>query len=130
MSKINLENHITVTSSNQVAEICKPFFDQFGLNYFTYGKIRKEQESHFLTSNSLLVESVSNKKLNVANNVKKSLKKGYYFWAQYSTKLTNNASKKAQLQIAHARENFNIDHCFTIIEQKDQQYIEIFAPYL
>ena len=35
----NLDNHITLTSSQSVKDICKPLFDNIGVGYFTYHRI-------------------------------------------------------------------------------------------
>jgi len=56
IARNNLEKHITITSSSEVQEICKPFFQQFHLNFFTYFRVYKDGSRTVLTNNGAFIK--------------------------------------------------------------------------
>lgn len=54
MKGINInEKHISITSSNNVIEICKPLFKQFGLTFFFYARLFYDNTLYVLTTDIL-----------------------------------------------------------------------------
>lgn len=123
MNGVNLENHFSLSSSNNVKEICDSSLNLLGISYFNYIKIYNHDGSRELLSNNpdWIDHFYKNSLFNSigAVDVEHLIPKGYFLWSEMDV---------ADPIYLHGRDFFNIDHGITfVIKRKDVTYLYIFA---
>lgn len=121
MKGMELKNHFSLMSANDVNEICKPLQD-IGITYFNYLKIYKDGSRELLTNNSPWIDDFYQNALYLTAgvvNVEHLLPKGYFLWSELD--LNDPAYSQGQ-------ESFNIDNGVSfVIRRDDITYLYIFA---
>lgn len=109
-------NHISLSSSNDVKDICKPLFNAFGLNFFRYLKINSNGTRSTLSSNAYWTEHFYEHKFyKVAwfdNKNFDQFTSGNVFW-------DTKAVKEDNIVGVHSRDKFDMHHGITIIEKNE-----------
>lgn len=112
---MNIKNHYSIESSEQIKNICKHPLEKLNLSYFNYVKINPNNSREVLTTNAEWLEYFYLNELynsKAVNEVDSLLPKGYYFW--------NELQYQDEVYV-RARNKFNIDHGITIIEKSDNE---------
>lgn len=121
MKGMELKNHFSLTSANDVNDICMPLQD-IGITYFNYLKIYKDGSRELLTNNAPWIDHFYQNALYLTAgvvNVEHLLPKGYFLWAELD--LNDPAYSQGQ-------ESFNIDNGISfVIRRDDITYLYIFA---
>lgn len=123
MQGINIENHYSIQSSNEVQQLCDGLLNSIGITYFNYIKIYNEDCSReLLTNNSDWIAHFYREGLyNSAGaiDVEHLLPKGYFLWSEMDEK---------DPSYLHGKEYYNIDNGISfVIKRKDVTYLYIFA---
>src|SRR5579872_1296825 len=107
-----LRNHISWHSSDDIQEICKPFFEKFQLNYFDYARTYyKDLSSVILVSDNVWYEHYFKNKYHLSTSIYDS---GIHLWNNYLEKPAEDA-----------REYFNYTNGISIFKKYDD-YCELF----
>lgn len=121
MKGMNLKNHFSLISANDVNEICKPLRD-IGITYFNYIKIYKNGSRELLTNNAYWIEHFYQNALYLTAgviDVEHLLPKGYFLWSELD--LNDPAYSQGQ-------EIFDIDNGVSFVIRRDEiTYLYIFA---
>jgi hypothetical protein len=121
MKGMELKNHFSLTSANDVNEICMPLRD-IGITYFNYLKIYKDGSRELLTNNAPWIDRFYQNALYLTAGVvdiEHLLPRGYFLWSELD--LNDPAYSQGQ-------ESFNIDNGISfVIRRNDITYLYIFA---
>ena len=121
MAGLILNNHISLTSSNEINEICSPLRN-IGVTYFNYLKIYQDGSRDLLTNDAPWIEHFYKNALYQSPatiDIERLLPKGYFLWSELET----NDSTYSQ-----GRESFNIDNGISfVIKRNDAALLYIFA---
>lgn len=121
MKGMELKNHFSLTSANDVNEICNPLRD-IGITYFNYLKIYKDGSRELLTNNAYWIDHFYQNALYLTAGVidiEHLLPKGYVLWSELD--LNDPAYSQGQ-------EAFDIDNGVSfVIRRDDITYLYIFA---
>lgn len=106
-----IKKHFSYLSTDQVAEICVPLFEQFSFNYFGYARIYSDNSALMLVSSRAWLDYYA-----VQNNYPFLItaKEGVYSWA------TNTCSKAISDGVSY----FNL-HNGVVIEKPHKDFIEV-----
>ncbi len=108
------DNHISVSSGNAIREICDPLFSKTDINFFIYCRFYDDGTLFSFPSNTEWHQHFMKKEY-FSNKLR--LKEGHHLWA---------AQKAYSLAAIDARENFNIDNKFEIVE-RGLDYYDIYG---
>lgn len=121
MKGLDLKNHFSLLSANEVNEICKPLQD-IGVTYFNYLKIYKDGSRELLTNNAPWIDHFYRNALYLTSGVvsiEHFLPKGYFLWSELD--LNDPAYSQGQ-------ESFNIGNGVSFVIRRDEvTYLYIFA---
>lgn len=122
MPTLNLNNHFSLTSAQEVNNICYASLNAIGVSYFNYIKIYNDSSRELLTNNADWIDFFYKRKLYqtvAVINIEHLLPKGYFLW----TELESNDPA-----YVHSRELFNIDNGISFVEKtKDVTILYIFG---
>lgn len=123
MNGIDLNNHFSLNSVNDVRIICDPVLNPLGITYFNYIKIyNKDGSRELLTNNAEWIEHFYQHALYAsagAVDIEHLLPKGYFLWSEL------NGDDPVYLR---GRDLFNIDNGITfVIKREDVTFLYIFA---
>lgn len=123
MAGLDLKNHFSLTSSNDVNDICFSTLNSIGIAYFNYIKIyNKDSSRELLTNNAAWIDHFYKNSLykSVGTvDIEHLLPKGYFLWSEL------NSDDPIYVQ---GRESFNIDNGVSfVVKRKDVTYLYIFA---
>jgi hypothetical protein len=108
------DDHISVFTGGAVREICHPLFSTTDINFFVYCRFYDDGTLFSFPSNTEWHQHFMKKEY-FSNKLR--LKEGHHLWA---------AQKIYSLATIDARENFNIDNKFEIVE-RGLDYYDIYG---
>lgn len=122
MSGLNLQNHFSLSSNQDVNAICQEPLNSIGVTYFNYIKIYEDGSRELLTNNAPWIDHF------YINSLYKSvgvidieylLPKGYFLWSELNT---------TDVVYEQGRESFNIDNGLSfVIKHENATVLYIFA---
>lgn len=120
----NLENHISITSSGFIKQICSELTKIYGITYFSFHRDFKDGSRIWLCSNpdwTLHLYQVDYCTINSFNTKKITNKNHVYFpWDSMINLLDSENIRLSYIERLHdAKNDFNINKGFTIIEYSD-----------
>ncbi len=122
MFGLDLKNHFSLSSSQEVAQICDPALASIGITYFNFIKIYNDGSRELLTNNSPWIDHFYKSALYKsvgAIDIEYLLPKGYFLWSE----LKNDDPAYAQ-----GRESFNIDNGISfVVKKKNETLLYIFG---
>lgn len=123
MKGLNLKKHFSLTSSNEVDQLCSPALNSIGITYFNYIKIYHNDSSReLLTNNALWIDHFYKNSLYKsvgAVDIEHLLPRGYFLWSEL------NSNDPVYFQ---GRESFNIDNGISfVVKRSDVTFLYIFA---
>lgn len=122
MAGLDLKTHFSLTSSDDVEQICHTPLSSIGVSYFNYIKIYNDGSRELLTNNAPWIDHFYTNSLYKTVGVvdiEYLLPKGYFLWSE----LKNDDPAYSQ-----GRETFNIDNGLSfVIKNDDATILYIFA---
>jgi len=122
MNGLELRNHFSLESSNEVAQICNSVLLDIGITYFNYIKIHHDGSRELLTNNAPWIDHFYKNSLYksvAAIDIEHLLPKGYFLWSEL---------KADDPAYTHGREIFNIDNGISfVVKKKAETLLYIFA---
>lgn len=122
MNGLELKDHFSLTTSQDVNQICYDPLTSIGINYFNYIKIYNDGSRELLTNNAPWIDHFyKNSLYKTAGivDIEYLLPKGYFLWSEL------NSNDPAYSQ---GRESFNIDNGISfVIKNKKSTTLYIFA---
>jgi LuxR family quorum-sensing system transcriptional regulator SolR len=104
------DQHLSITTANDIKEIVKPLFETSDIHYFHYGEIYKKGYSFGFCTHPAWRKYFFEKKL-------------YQFNTDYPANGYHLSAIKNPLPAAHAKKYFNIDHIFTFTKEYADHYM-------
>ena len=114
---VTVDNHLAITLSSEVEQICKPLFTCFEISFFNYVRIFYDGQRLSLSNRSDWLEHYYNNQFQnrtVFKPSKEMMQDRYFLWDSADCPIVQVAG-----------EEFNIAHGFTLIVPKDT-YCEFF----
>lgn len=109
----DIKKHISYTSAQEVAAVCKPLFDEFNINFFSYIRLYLDGSALVLVSNADWHHCVfKNKHVTTGPMLAQS---GFQLWENYS-------SEKVIDDLNH----FNLNNGMMIYNKNNVNYVEFF----
>lgn len=122
---LDLKQSITLTSSNDITQICKPLFELLDINYFDFRRVYSDGRRIRLSTNPECTEYYFK-----SNYFKRSRNNQYFklyqsdclLWDHFLAQEILDDNRLVMLEMR----NFNIDHAFTTIKHH-ADYVDVFS---
>jgi DNA-binding CsgD family transcriptional regulator len=126
------DNHIAITSATDVFEICHPLFSHTEITYFEFCRYFPDGSRAWLATDGKRTKQVFDDEIADAGDYTSQVSlcsQRYYLWFDLLNMLLNQAHKACESKILIARNDFQIDHGLSIVEdyQTHQDYFSFAA---
>jgi predicted AlkP superfamily phosphohydrolase/phosphomutase len=120
---LNLSNHISIKSADEIRLICKPIFDNFSIDYFDYFRVYTDSSRIWLSSNRNWINYLYQQNYWQVSNFKisSSFKLEVFFWKELENYLSGNDRKLYTKKLTDAYNHFDIANGVAFIE-KNKNY--------